>query len=44
MGKLQLGRDLSNDDVGEIIAFLDSLTGDVPESFARAPALPVAAR
>lgn len=44
MGKLQLGRDLSNADVADIVAFLESLTGDVPESFARAPVLPVAAR
>jgi cytochrome c peroxidase len=43
MGKLQLGRDLSDADVKEIVAFLESLTGEVPTSFAQVPSLPVAA-
>ena len=42
MAKLQLGRDLSDDDVSDIVAFLETLTGDVPEHFAAAPVLPVA--
>lgn len=42
MAKLQLGRDLSERDVSDIVAFLETLTGEVPESFANAPVLPVA--
>jgi cytochrome c peroxidase len=42
MGKLQLGRDLTDADVADIVAFLGSLTGEVPEQFASAPSLPVA--
>ncbi len=42
MAKLQLGRDLSADDVGDIIAFLQSLTGEVPAQFANVPVLPSA--
>lgn len=34
MGKVQLGRDLSDKDVSEITAFLGSLTGAVPTQFA----------
>ena len=42
MAKLQLGRDLGSEDVSDIVAFLETLTGDVPEQFANAPVLPVA--
>jgi cytochrome c peroxidase len=42
MAKLQLGRDLSDADVADIVAFLETLTGPVPEQFASVPALPVA--
>jgi cytochrome c peroxidase len=42
MGKLQLGKDLSDADVGDIVAFLESLTGEVPLQFAQVPNLPVA--
>lgn len=42
MAKLQLGRDLSGDDIGDIIAFLESLTGEVPTQFANVPDLPPA--
>ena len=42
MAKLQLGRDLGADEVNDIVAFLESLTGDVPEQFASVPALPPA--
>ena len=41
MGRLQLGRDLGPADVGDIVAFLESLTGEVPPQFANAPNLPV---
>ena len=43
MARLQLGRQLSDDDVNHIVAFLDTLTGDVPANFAQVPQLPVAA-
>lgn len=42
MGRLQLGRQLSDDDVKQIVAFLGTLTGEVPKQFAQAPQLPVA--
>ena len=41
MAKLQLGRDLPPADVADIVAFLESLTGEVPANFAQAPILPV---
>jgi len=40
MAKLQLGRDLSGEDVADIIAFLQSLTGEVPAQFSNLPNLP----
>jgi len=42
MGKLQLGRDLADGDVSDLIAFLQSLTGEVPAQFAAVPSLPAA--
>ncbi len=42
MGKLQLGRDLADADVADIVAFLESLTGEVPAAFAAVPSLPPA--
>jgi cytochrome c peroxidase len=42
MAKLQLGRDLSPEDVADIVAFLQSLTGEVPAQFANVPILPSA--
>ena len=42
MGRLQLGRQLSDEDVKQIVAFLGTLTGEVPKQFAQAPQLPVA--
>ncbi len=42
MARLQLGRQLPDDDVKLIVAFLESLTGEVPKHFATVPALPVA--
>lgn len=44
MAKLQLGRDLPAADIADIVAFLESLTGEIPANFATAPVLPVAAR
>ena len=43
MAKLQLGRDLTDDDVSDLIAFLQSLTGEVPAQFAAVPSLPAGA-
>jgi cytochrome c peroxidase len=42
MAKLQLGRDLGANDISDIVAFLETLTGEVPENFAKAPVLPIA--
>ena len=42
MAKLQLGRDLGDGDIADIKAFLQSLTGAVPEQFAATPTLPTA--
>lgn len=42
MARLQLGKQLSDDDVKHIVAFLGTLSGTVPKQFASAPALPVA--
>jgi len=41
MGRLQLGRDLGPADVTDIVAFLESLTGETPAQFVNAPILPV---
>jgi cytochrome c peroxidase len=40
MGTVQLGTDLSDEDTNSIVAFLGSLTGPLPETFAVAPVLP----
>jgi cytochrome c peroxidase len=42
MGQLQLGKQLTDTQVSDIVSFLESLTGQVPADFAKAPALPVA--
>jgi cytochrome c peroxidase len=42
MAKVQLGRTLHDGEAAEIVAFLESLTGTLPQDFARAPVLPVA--
>lgn len=42
MARLQLGKQLSDDDVKHIVTFLNTLTGEVPKQFLHAPALPVA--
>jgi len=39
MARVQLGRDLADSDVASIVAFLDSLTGPVPEHYSPPPRL-----
>jgi cytochrome c peroxidase len=43
MARVQLGVTLSEADARVIVAFLESLTGELPASFATAPALPTGA-
>jgi cytochrome c peroxidase len=43
MARVQLGTKLSDPEVNDIVAFLESLTGDLPSEFAAAPVLPPAA-
>ncbi len=43
MGRVQLGTQLSPEQIGAIVAFLESLTGLLPTEFAVAPVLPEAA-
>jgi cytochrome c peroxidase len=40
MGKIQLGKDLAKPQVEEIVTFLKSLTGKIPEDALRVPLLP----
>ncbi len=40
MGKIQLDRDLSKEDLGNLRAFLESLTGKIPEDVLKVPLLP----
>jgi cytochrome c peroxidase len=40
MGRVQLGVTLSDADIRDIVAFLESLTGDLPANFATVPTLP----
>ena len=40
MARVQLGVTLNDMDTRDIIAFLESLTGELPANFATAPALP----
>ncbi len=42
MAKIQLAKDLTKDQAGDIAAFLASLTGRVPDSLLKAPILPSA--
>ena len=37
MGKLQLGRDLTPDQVRDVVTFLESLTGPIPKNFGAEP-------
>ena len=41
MGKLQLNKDLTDEQVNEIITFLKTLTGEVPEKYQTAPVMPI---
>jgi cytochrome c peroxidase len=43
MARVQLGKKLNDSEVNSIVAFLESLTGDLPPAFATAPVLPSAA-
>lgn len=40
MGKAQLGKDLSKEELGDIKAFLESLTGRIPEDALKLPLVP----
>ncbi len=40
MGKVQLGKDISKEELGNIAAFLKSLTGNIPEDALKLPILP----
>ena len=44
MGRVQLGRALTDGEVTDIVAFLESLTGPLPAGFITAPILPAASR
>ena len=41
MGKLQLNKELTDEQVAEISTFLKALTGEVPEKYQTAPAMPM---
>lgn len=41
MGKLQLNKDLTDEQVAEIVTFLKTLTGEVPEKYQTAPTMPM---
>ena len=43
MAKVQLGKDLAERDIADIVAFLGSLTGQLPDEFRNAPVLPPSA-
>ena len=40
MGKVQLGKDLSKEQIQDIVSFLHSLTGKIPEDALKIPLLP----
>jgi cytochrome c peroxidase len=40
MARVQLGVTLKDADLRDIVAFLESLTGELPANFATVPALP----
>ena len=40
MARVQLGVTLNDADTSDIVAFLQSLTGELPANFAAAPVLP----
>jgi cytochrome c peroxidase len=39
MGKVQLNREYTDKELNDMVAFLKTLTGEVPEKFAQAPAM-----
>jgi cytochrome c peroxidase len=39
MGKVQLGKELTDQEVNDLMAFLNSLTGELPRDFATEPVL-----
>jgi cytochrome c peroxidase len=39
MGKVQLGKELTDQEVNDLVAFLNSLTGELPKDFATEPVL-----
>jgi cytochrome c peroxidase len=41
MSKVQLGKTLSSQDTNMVVAFLNSLTGNLPDTFVAAPVLPL---
>lgn len=43
MARVQLGKTLTDQDLSQIVAFLDNLTGPLPAAFAQAPVLPASA-
>jgi len=43
MARVQLGVTLSDAETGDIVAFLQSLTGELPANFATVPVLPAGA-
>jgi cytochrome c peroxidase len=43
MAKVQLGKDLAQQDIENIVAFLESLTGQLPDDFRELPVLPPSA-
>jgi len=40
IAKLQLDKDLTDQEVEQIVTFMKTLTGKVPEELAKAPAMP----
>ncbi|MCL5023527.1 MAG: cytochrome C551 peroxidase [Nitrospirae bacterium] len=40
MGKIQLGKDLTKEQTGDVVAFLHSLTGKIPDEVMVVPVLP----
>ncbi|MEZ2141843.1 cytochrome c peroxidase [Bradyrhizobium sp. DN5] len=43
MAKLQLGKDLADQEIADVVAFLGSLTGELPDDFRNVPVLPASA-
>jgi cytochrome c peroxidase len=41
MGKLELNKDITDQQAKDIAAFLNSLTGDIPDKWKTAPEMPI---